>query len=320
MPIFNESDFLNVDFLAKELEGKLNGNELENVIGYGLGDVYPNTLYVFKTHSEMGEYLSSERIENTVYRYINGEVSLVDTSTEGVGESTYNAVVSVRAEFLIPLIGPERKNKALLSTIRRLLTETLKYTVNSDETFGNERYTHITDYEIATPGLRGQRDGVGDSVSLTLSVTHTFVALGISSNLIEMQIYNTFTKQFEPVAYSKLGIGRKSICDSNVFSDDTNKSTKNTPTSTVLTISASLLTRMRFFDYIVDKYTYSGELVPFTVRLVRPDIESVVKGLGSAAPKQTDYLMVFDTSGINAELDAISSTSVTLIETKALTA
>lgn len=320
MPIFNESDFLNVDFLAKELEDKLNGNELENVIGYGLDSIYPNTLYVFKTHSEMGEYLSSERIENTVHRYINGEVSLIDTSTEGVGESTYNAVVSVRAEFLIPLIGPERKNKALLSTIRRLLTETLKYTVNSDETYGNERYTHITDYEIATTGLRGQRDGVGDSVSLTLSVTHTFVSLGMSSNLIKMQIYNSVTGQFEPVAYSKLGIGRKSICDSNVFSDDTNKAYKNTPTSTVLTISASLLTRMRFFDYIVDKYTYGGELVPFTVRLVRPDIESVVKGSGSAAPKHTDYLMVFETSGINAELDAISSTSVTLIETKALTA
>lgn len=320
MPIFEKSEFLSVDFLAKELEDKLNGNELENVIGYGLGAVYPNTLYVFKMHPEIGEYIPSERIENTVHRYINGEVSLIDTSTEGIGETTYNAVVTVRAELIVPLIGPERKNRTLIASIRNLLTETLKYTINNDETYGNERYTHITDYEIATTGLRGQRDGVGDSVTFTLTVTHTFVALGISSNLIEMQIYNSVTEQYEPVAYSKLGIGRKSICDSNVFSDDTNKSTKSTPTSTVLTISASLLTRMRFFDYIVDKYTYGGELIPFTVRLIRPDIESVVRDLGSAAPKHTDYLMVFDTSGINAELDAISSTSVTLIETKALTA
>lgn len=313
MPIFNESDFLNVDFLAKELEDKLNGNELENVIGYGLGSIYPNTFYVFKMHPEMGEYIPSERIENSVHRYINGEVSLVDTSTEGIGETTYNAVVTVRADLIVPLIGPERKNKALISTIRRLLTETLKYTVNSDETYGNERYTHITDYEIATTGLRGQRDGVGDSVTFTLSVTHTFVALGISSNLIKMQVKNG--NNWETVAYSKLGIGRKSVCDSNVFSSDPNKSTKNTPTSTVLTISVALLTRMRFFDSLIDKYTYDGDLAPITVKLIRPDIESAVGGAQALTEKDKEYTMVFDTSGINAELDAISSTSVTLIET-----
>lgn len=311
-------EFLNIDELAAALEEKLNDVENDGaaLFTYGLNSIYPNTGYRFKCHPETGEYIASERVENTVIRYINGEISLGETSTEGIGEDTYNAVINVKAEFLIPLLGNEKKNKQLISSIRALLTSQLKYTVNMNATYGDVRYTHIINYDIATTGVRAQREVAGDSISLTIYITHTFVALGISSNLIQMQVYNTFTREWETVAYSKLGIARKTVCESNVFSDDATKATKNTPVNSLLTISVALLTRMRFLDYLVDKYTYNGILTEFNVKLIRPNIGNRIGAAQGTDPLDASYWMIFDTSGINAELDAISSTSITLVETK----
>lgn len=307
------NEFLDLEALAKELDNKLNGEDLANVIEFKLDKIYPNTLFVFRTYSETGEFLASETVENTVHRFIPGELTLTDSSSEGIGESTYNAVVQLKADFLIPLIGPEEKNKELLNKIRALLTDTLKYTINEPETIGDTIYTHIIDYHIATTGYRDQRDLIGDSISLTVYITHTYVALGISSNRYALWIKDANGKDVQ-IPYTKLGIARKTTADTNVFSgeDLAAPSAKSTPTDTVLTISIDMLTRIGALNYYVDRYNFLGIVEPMRIALVRPDPND------SQSNKTTWYTMIFNNAGVNAELDAISSTSVSFIETKEL--
>ena len=315
--------FVSLDQLAIELQDKINGADDENLAKYGLDKIFPGTVFKFKTHSESGVYEPFERIENTVYRYINGGIALVNSASEGINEYTYNAVIQLRAEFLVPLIGPEEKNNELLNALRLLLMNELKYsTAIEEDVYSPERssvvYTHITDYAISTTGIRDQREVIGDSVSLTIDISHTYVALGVSSSAIIAKVKNPLTNEWEIVGYSKLGIARKSTVDTNVYSDGTTSvpNAKSTAANTVLTVSMDLLTRVRTLDYYVSRFTYDGICEPIRLSITRPNPERYIGNLEASLTKETEYDMIFDTSGINAEIEKISSTSVTLIEAK----
>lgn len=316
-------DFISIEKLSAHLTEKLNGASLENIENYGINSIYPRTQYKFIIHSETGEYVSFERSENTVTRFINGEMTVIGSDTEGVGESTYNAVVQTRVDFLVPLIGPEKKNRELLKCLRALLTETLKYTENDSEECNGTTYVHITDYSILESGIREMREAIGDSVSLTIYVTHTFVSQGVSSSRIKIKILNPVTEKWDVVPYAKLGVARKNISEVNVAANVQPTRSRSIPTSSLLTVNIDLLTRLGALDYYVANYTYSGVSgLPQTlhVEITRPNPEYYIRKEndmstdGVDMEKSTNYNMLIDVSGINCELGAISSTSVTLVE------
>ena len=112
--------------LAKSLGDKLN-DEAGNH-DYGLTSIYPNEAYQFNIIADTGEYKRPSIVGNNVTNYINGEYTVVSNDIEGVDNDTFNAVIEMRVDFLVPLKGPERKNTSLLKAIRYLVSNDLKYT------------------------------------------------------------------------------------------------------------------------------------------------------------------------------------------------
>ena len=296
--------FYNIQKLAEELQSKLNDN---NVL---LINVYPNEIYTFNIIGETDEFKLPHRVGNVITNFINGEYSVISSDVEGSGESTYNAVIKMRVDFLVPLKGPEKKNKLLLSCIREHVSNTLKYTeavITSD----NTTYTHITDYEILNTGIREQRDIVGDSINLTIFITHTFVALGVPSSKIILSVKKLNSDEYEDAAANMFGIARKVVSDTNVYAGGSLPETKHQPTSTIVTITADLLTRLRTIDYYVDRFVYDGILEPFDIKVSRPNPEYYINGSGEETIT-TDYRVIISESGVNAEIGTISTTSITM--------
>lgn len=313
--------YFEVSALAEQLANKLNGtdgeNINENINEYGLNSIFPSETYRFHIVGDTGGFKQPERTGNTVTNYINGEYRVISNDVEGVDENTFNAVVQMRVEFLIPLRGGDERNKDLLEAVRDLTNNELKYTEETESNGSSMIYTHFTNYSILNTGTRAQRDIVGDSINLTIFVTHTFVALGVASSAISLEVAHPTKKDngstyFEKVAASKFGIARKTESDSNVYTGSENyPETKQQPTSTVLTITADLLTRLLALDYYVARYTYDGIVEPFVIRVTRPGITYNNDGSLRIINTSKEYTVVINAAGINGELGTISSTSVT---------
>lgn len=312
--------YFEVSALAERLAETLNGEDGNNINKYGLNNIFPSETYRFRVVGDTGGFKQPERTGNTVTNYINGEYRVISNDVEGVDENTFNAVVQMRVEFLIPLRGGDERNKQLLEAIRDLTNNELKYTEYAEEgeSGSSMLYTHFTNYSILNTGTRAQRDIVGDSLNLTIFVTHTFVALGVASSAILLEVahpkkkYSDDSPVFEQVAASKFGIARKTESDSNVYTGSENyPETKQQPTSTVLTITADLLTRLLALDYYVSRYTYEGIVEPFVIRVSRPGITYNNDGSLRIINTSTEYTVIINAAGINGELGTISSTSVT---------
>lgn len=298
--------YYNTNELAQALEDKLN----DQANAYGLTSIYPNETYQFNIIADTGEYMHPSISGNSVVNYINGEYTVVSNDIEGIDNDTFNAVIEMRVDFLVPLKGPERKNKVLLKAIRDLVSNTLKYT-ETNETNGTT-YTHIVEYEVLNTGIREQRDLVGDSMSLTIFITHTFVALGVASSDIKVSVKHPFLDKFETVAASKFGIARRLVSDSNVYTGATTPETKQQPTSTIVTITADLLTRLRSLDYYIERFVYDGIVEPFNIVVERPNPHHYITNDEAPETKSTTYRVVISDAGVNGELGTISSTSVTM--------
>lgn len=318
--------YFEVSALAEQLAQKLNGSDGEKIDDYGLNKIFPSETYRFHIVGDTGSFKQPERTGNTVINYINGEYRVISNDVEGVDESTSNAVVQMRVEFLVPLRGGDERNKQLLEAVRDLTNNELKYTEETESNGSSMLYTHFTNYSILNTGTRAQRDIVGDSINLTIFVTHTFVALGVASSAISLAVAHPKKKNkdgstyFEKVAASKFGIARKTESDSNVYTktkqqptdEEEYPETKQQPTSTVLTITADLLTRLLALDYYIARYTYDGIVEPFVIRVTRPGITYDNNGeISSIEDTTTEYTVIINAAGINGELGTISSTSVT---------
>ena len=298
--------YYNTYDLAQALEDKLN----DQANAYGLTSIYPNEAYQFNIIADTGEYKHPSIVGNSAVNYINGEYTVVSNDIEGIDNDTFNAVIEMRVDFLVPLKGPERKNQALLKAIRELVSNTLKYT-ETNETNGTT-YTHIVEYEVLNTGIREQRDLVGDSMSLTIFITHTFVALGVASSDIKVSVKHPFLDNLETVAASKFGIARRLVSDSNVYTNAAIPETKQQPTSTIVTITADLLTRLRSLDYYIERFVYDGIVEPFDIVVERPNPHYYIANDEAPKTKSTTYRVVISDAGINGELGTISSTSVTM--------
>jgi hypothetical protein len=113
------------------------------------------------------------------------------------------------------------------------------------------------------------------------------------------------------VAASKFGIARRLVSDANVYIGSTIPETKQQPTSTIVTITADLLTRLRSIDYYIERFVYDGVFEPFEITVSRPNPAYHLGGGGDKS-KETTYTVVITDAGVNGELGTISSSSVTM--------
>lgn len=300
--------------IAKELEDKLNGVDYANLTAYGLDNIRPNEVFVFRVVMDTDEFIASERQENKVYRYINCILSVLSNDVEGVGTSTYNAVISTGLSIAVPLCNKNRENAKIVTAVRNLLSDVLKFTESDVVDLGGTAFNHIIDYSFAETGERAQRDVIGDSITFSMMIVHTYVSLGVSSSSVTIEVYRGGA--YHPVAYTRYGFARKTVSEPVLYRPTVSGRnvpvTQNVPSQTQLTLNMDLLTRLDVFDEAIREYVYLGKLKRIQIRVKYPIAFNIDEN--AAITDTVPYNMVLDVAGINGELGTISSSSVTLVE------
>ena len=314
---------LNTDSFATKLQELLNN---EQRVDFGLlsssgSPVSKNTDFEYVIFSDAGEYKGHTRSGNIITRYINGELMVISSDVVGTSEATASAVVQMRLELIIPMLGARKSNNALLNAVRDHIGTALRFANQSYVKDNEQVYLQVVDFEFATTGIRDQIPGVGDAITLSMYITYSYVMCGIASDGIKIYLVKDGEEILIP--YSKLGISRKLVSEANVFSNDSSNAnvpiTRNLPTSTVLTINMDLLARLTAFDEAMRNFRLYGTIETLHIKVKEIKGTKVEENAGTEEKYVADYAtadfdMMLDLAALNSEQDAVSSTTVTLVE------
>jgi hypothetical protein len=302
---------INLEILAKRMEDQLN----EAAADAPLQSLLPNTSFAFKIVLDTADYQPAERIEgtNNVIYYINGLMSLMNSEAEGINETaaSYSASLSTTVDFLIPMadLRNDEGVSELVSAVRDIIGAALQSGMSEDEEDEDGNiYLVGSYYNISTTGMRDIRERVGDSMTLLLLADFYIVGAGIASSAYRLEyVYDeNGEEKTEAIYYSTLGLGRKTVTQSALTASDSSEGltgAKSTPESTMLTIGVTLPMRNTEFGKLCDAFIADGSTAPFTIRVKFATI-------GTAK----DYKMIFDQTGLSAEINLAAMSNFSLLE------
>lgn len=279
--------------LAIDLQERLNGGTLFNDIN----NFSPNTKYQFRIMEDAGEFKAYERDGNVVTKYINGILSIINSDkniSSGYQTSLiWTEVISARLDLIIPDIsmtrpGLEGKPIDFLSQVRNLIDEALS---RPDATAS----TTLT-YSYANTGEKAIREGVGESMTLTIFLTYYILHGGVNSSKYKIIVNN------EEIRYLRLDVSRTSTQGAYTRSDSINYASgvRNEASSVVVSVTKPISGDI--LDEKIVNYLLYGINTPFDVKI------------SMGEEKVRIFKMVISEGGNSAEAFLAASTTYTLVE------
>lgn len=314
---------LNFTQFSGEIEEALNKlvEEADNSNLNGLRDRYR-----FRIRTDAANYAKAERNGNTVTRYINGMLNIVESNLETTNGGKINATVSMILELAVPVVDDqdENGNLELVKTVRDLLNAHF-----SSNTFGSvvgtsgEAYNYGSQYSIPTCGERGVHPLLGDGVLFVVTLDYYFIESGINSRSIQLYIdgnrveYELFGMRRTASTEPYVGAVVTTSPENAPYNADAH-SAKTLSSFTVFSIcfdAPALLdaTGQMATDYLMNGEANKGHLVT----IIRPKrIKETQDGTDTYTTKNTEYnyIMAFTDVGNNAQNVLNASSSVTMAE------
>lgn len=296
---------ITIKTLAKKLEDDLNAR-VSLLSGYT-----PNTEYRFFIAVEEGEYKKPVRELNTTTKYINGVVKVRGDNKSGVTADTVVANISAVYEFVVPdiskYISVEGEQRYFKDVVRSLVDNTLEVSTEQDLKDENGTPFYVgTTYSIANTGMVDIRGGVGESLTMTVYVSYTMIATGISSQDIKVFLVED-GEEDERIYATRVDLVRSSIQESNIPSGaGSAPSAKALTSATTLSINLSKPLRSTKYDNILKRYIVSGVSALFKIKIVVPPEDD--------SETQKTYTMCFADASIAAEGTLAASCNATLVE------
>ncbi len=294
---------------------------LQNKINAAINDTpinrfHANTQYLFNIVLDQGKYRKAERNLNTVTKYINGIVTVLNDDKSGITPETLNAIISAKLDFVIPDINSEInldmpdgsiRNVKFTDAVRDLI-DTVLAASEKDYTMGSDGVIYYigTQYSFASTGIADVRGEVGSSLTMTVFIDYTIIAEGISSSEFKIAI----GKEENYIYPTRMDVMRKSVQDGVLGSDSLGIS-KAATTGSSLSIVIVKPKRFDALDTAFNDYTMDGKTEPFKVFL---SIPISIDSNGNVDYKTKEYLMTFADSGIGTEQNLAASSNCTLIE------
>lgn len=276
-----------------------------------------NTNFLFLIHADTGEYAIPSRVGNDITRYINGELTVTSSSLAGYDEATSSASIETRLELIVPMLSRQKSNNALLNAVRLHISEALSYADKTYVEIEGQTYLQLVTFDFAATGSRAQLPGVGDAIGLSMYITFSYVFTGISSESVKLFLNpDGEDNDGTLIPYAKLGIARKLTSESNVQSGSgmTVPISKSLPVSSVLTINFDALARLAAFDAAARKYRLNGTIETLKIRI--KELTGFDEN-GIEAYETEDFDMILDLATLNAEQNAVCSSTYTLVERSA---
>lgn len=278
--------------LAIDLQERLNGGTLFDDIN----SFSPNTKYRFRIMEDAGEFKAGERKGNEVTKYINGILSLINSDKNiSSGYQTnliWTEVISAKLDLIIPDIsmtrpGLDGKPIEFLSQVRNLIDDALS---KPDAT----ESTTLT-YSYANTGEKAIREGVGESMTLTIFLTYYILHGGVKSSNYKIIVGG------EEIRYLRLDVSRTSTQGAYTKSTSANYSSGVRNEASSLVVSVTKPISGDRLDEKIQSYLIDGINDPFNVKISMRETEKTFK-------------MVISEGGNSAEAFLAASTTYTLVE------
>lgn len=243
-----------------------------------------------------GSYVSSNPT-NKFVNYINGVLTVNETNIEGVEETDEISTISTTLELLVPLrnLDDEESTMELIGTIRKVVDKALSY--NQFAQIGS--YNLGISYSMGGTGSRDLRMLIGDSISLYSYITFVFVANGVNSAEIEVEIDGI------KLASLRKGYSRVANQESDIASDSETGSAGCITSNTVFTLNFDKPVQKTELDKKFANYLLTGTSPVFDVEITEPVIN------GSITTKKK---MIISEVTRNTDTTLNASETVTMVE------
>ena len=285
---------MSLETLAADLNRKLNSASA-NLNGFAV-----NTTYKFNIYTDQGEFKKATRDKNNVTKYINGVLTLINsdkTISGGVSPVIWTEIISAKLDLLIPDINLSRTNlvgspERFSDIVRRTIDNAL-----SDPNIDSSGTSTLT-YSYANTGTKEIREGVGESLTLTVFLNYYKLHGGVAGSSYYIKIED------ENIRPTRLDVSRSSTQGAYTRSDKENYTSGVRDEASALVISLSKPIsgdKGDKLDKKISDYLIDGVNDPFTVVLYLNN-------------RSTEKKVIFADSGDSAEPFLAASTTCTLVE------
>lgn len=305
---------LNILNIVDFIENKLNTALSEKAKDNKLLDNSRET-FAFKLFLDAGDYKSFDYIKqgytiadtgfesvnptNKFCNYINGIVTVNESDVEGADSPILT--FSTMLELLVPLrtITENSSSTDFLSAIRDVVDTA--FSVNEYNSF--EGFNMGMTYSLAGTGTRDLKTKIGDSISLYVFISFSFVSSGVNST--EIEIYVNVNGQDILIPALRKGYTRASNQESDIASDSTTGSAGCITSNTVFTLNFDKPVQKTVIDDLFRNYLLNGTIETYTVKIIEPGFNGNI---------ETEKQMVISEVTRNTETTLNASETITMVE------
>lgn len=290
--------------MAQKLQSEIGA--LFNEAAQGRTDIFPEngkySAYELTVTADTSDFKPAARNGNKAVWYIQGLLTQIGSTIEGIQNGSRTAGVDCRLDFVVRcMTGIDMDGgKVMVPFFRSVLDGYFsENTQGTMEDADGNTWAFGVNYQTAQSGIREIIPGLGDTFSFTIVMNWYFAEGGINSQRIALYIGG------ERVWFTRIGISRNSSDTKAVPSTSAGVAVRNYTESNQITIGFDAPA----FSSIV------GIISPYLLQGTVSDLAAV---LYIDQTKQT-YTMHIANAALNGDTILTASVSVTLVQTEVVT-
>lgn len=216
-----------------------------------------NTGLPIRLYTDTGDYEEATRSYNEVTEYINGLLTVADSSVEYPGTTKEIVSVTTQLKFLVR-VNDEHEATGQFPNIeqfRELLSksfseESAVFLVNETDDEGNvtKTYSVIAGYVLPASGTREQRSMVGDSFTFTMTVYFAYLSNAVNASSVKISIDG------QDVPFLAFQMSRRPSIAANLYSGSPNGESTAYAENTAFVIDLTLPGFVNAVDGIIRDY------------------------------------------------------------------
>ncbi len=215
-----------------------------------IDEALKNSGLPFVVFTDAGDFENARRSGNSVTEYINGLLTVSNSSVEYAGEQEIVGI-STELGFLFRLDDDEdagggfRSAKELRDALQRAFASVPP---RFNVTDGEKTYTVVAAYSLPETGTRLQRPALGDSLSYSCTIYFAYLANAINATDVKITIDG------EDVNFLAFGLTRRPVIVANLFSNNVNGEATGYAESTAFVLDLTMPAFVSVMGGIVADY------------------------------------------------------------------
>lgn len=197
-----------------------------------------STPFKFMIFTDAGNYRHPDRRKNTVTEYINGLFSLSQSEVQRLGGGLTAVALVTNIKLLIPCGDNSDTSYTgelrIVQQIRDALSEVLSQNVKLSITSDGKTYVGGVSYTLPSAELRNLRQGIGDSLEYSFSITFAYLENALNATDVKILIDGA------EIAYTSFLLTRRINPSADLYKNSTNGEAKAYAENSTFTIDLEM--------------------------------------------------------------------------------